>query len=389
MRLKPRYFMPDTDTMLSPVAPSMLTSFYEPPLDFVWSDLGQVATIAAESTADARMIKGLAWYEGVLWLGYGDYSGNTGPCNAIYWDGAAYQTAYSNFATEAFWTMRAARGDLFCPAIDPRVQYASDYLRCDGLVCTDAVNDPPKNIHAFDIASHPNGSTLVLVGATGVTPASAIWASTDDGATWTLVDSDTAYDRCYGIGYLNGFFWTMKSDLQTAVTSNALKSADGITWSDAGFKLAANSTFNHFPVLFNGKLVHNTQDPQSGAGFIRAFDGTQVASSPGIPNLSGGAGADTYYGPCVGDGYLWVLRAGATGPGQVVWRTADLSTWTTPGTFTPGTGRSIEVHDGAIYIGTSNSRVYRTTYGDPAGVVWVDGHGSQWIGHDGDTWISS
>jgi len=78
-------------------------------------------SVQAESLASARYIKDLAIDDGRLYLGYGNYTANTGPTDVAYVNLSTRATGVAVTApTEEINTYRSFRGNLYAPWIDPR-----------------------------------------------------------------------------------------------------------------------------------------------------------------------------------------------------------------------------------------------------------------------------
>jgi hypothetical protein len=339
-----------------------------------WRDLGQDATIAAESTALAQSIGCLTPYDGKIYLGYGDSQNDTGPTSVrSYEPGVGFATEVSNVATEAMRTNRVVDGDLWMLSNDARGSNNTnpDYVHFDGSTWTTVDDDDIWAAHVYDICDF--GGDLFLAGSacnsggaacvpgTHSTPA-AVWRSTDGGSTWAQVLSVSGRHRAYFIFPLNGYVWVQTIYLASganALDSVARRSSNGTSWSNSSVNLLPqNEGCGWKPYVIGSQAAYLTK-PGTGEdhstftiinnadNYLTVFDGsTTVTEKTAI---------GTVYDHHFDGTTLYVLTQA-----QEILTTTDLSTFTEVTDDAPAAGRSICVDDeGVIYVGTTDSHLWK------------------------------
>jgi Ca2+-binding RTX toxin-like protein len=298
-----------------------------------------------QPTSRGRTINFLKHWNGAIYAGYGDYGTNTGPI-AI----TPFAVSTNQFAAQpAFWAdseelqvFRALNGNLYAPSIDPRVGFGDDYFETP-LAGPWTSRDVVESFHVYDMAAG-TGSDFWMVGSAGDN--AVAWRSLDGGVTWS--PALTVPPRNSGVGDFARFYFA-------GVYQNALyvqaadyyggkhptsKVFDGTGWSD-GPDLLPQGGYGYDTELFDGQLVYLSS--QSSLSSLLSFDGTEVRSTGRVfHNYS--VDGDTLYG--LGEN------------GQVL-TTTNLTRWTTLNALAPETARSIVVIDGVIYVGTTDSRIYK------------------------------
>lgn len=291
----------------------------------------------AQPTSTGRQLLDLQAFEGRIYAGYGDYSANTGPITiASFTPGEVSFAAEAVSDTEAIYNYRPVNGQLLAPATDPKI--AADFAA--GGPWTDRA--VVGAWHAFDMATL-TGSDLWLVGSHGLD--AVAWHSLDGGETW--VESlrvppamGGGYARFYFAGVLGDRLYVQAHDANTGAQPSSMV-FDGLAWT-AGPALVSGSEPGWRPVEFNGSLVFHTW----GHGFaaaIKKFDGRRTTS------------ISTGYDLTVADGNVYVL-----GHDGSVRKSADLRRWKTVAQA-PASGRSLEVLDGTLYVGTANGELLVAT----------------------------
>jgi Ca2+-binding RTX toxin-like protein len=323
-----------------------------------------------QPTDRGRMLNFLRHWNGAIYAGYGDYGANTGPI-AI----TPFALSTNQFpAQPAFWAdseelqvFRALNGSLHAPSIDPDIDddYSTTPLTGSwtGLDVVDA-------FHVYDMAAGTGGE-LWMVGSAGDN--AVAWRSLDGGATWST--ALTVPPRNSGVGDFARFYFA--GAYQNALYVQAADSGgkhptskvfDGSGWSN-GPDLLPQGGYGYDTELFDGQLVYLSS--QSSLSSLLSFDGTEVRSTGRVfHNYS--VDGDTLYG--LGEN------------GQIL-RTTNLRRWTTLNALAPETARSIVVIDGVIYVGTTDSRIYKLSRpstvsgaasvacnGKPATVVGTNGN---------------
>jgi hypothetical protein len=301
---------------------------------------------AGQPTEIGRTLATLVAWDGRLYGGYGDINANAGPIAVISFDprkGAFAREWASD--TEAIFTYRPIAGRLFAPATDPRA--AADY----------AVGPPWKDerpigcTHAYDMATL-TGDDLWLVGSAGVD--AVAWRSLDAGRSWReslrvtpAGEPGEDYSRFHFAGVLGRSLYVQASDYHHG-PKPASSVFDGRRWSSGPNLLPAPAVRGWHAVGFANRLVYQSdQTVAAGVSQLLAFDGRRVS----LPL------AEAIHDFTTDRGSLLAL----TTQGEVL-RTRDLARWQRVATAPPGS-RSIGALGGAIYVGTTDSRLYRSRPG--------------------------
>jgi hypothetical protein len=306
----------------------------------------QVAThpqASLQSTATGKTLITLQLWKGKLYSGYGDYTANTGPIALTTFDGTRFASAPELRAdTEAIWTFRVIADRLYAPSIDPRV--SSDFAVGTGAGGGASWSNPTvvRSTHAFDIVTL-TGSDLWIVGSDGYD--AAAWRSLDGGATWqevlTVPSISGIFDdfaRFYGAAVYQGKLYLQAKDYYGAVHPTS-KVFDGTGWTN-GPNLG---TFNHAEVFAGKLLYHGGLHAGWSSNYLKAFNGVSsqvVLSSP------------IYDYKIVGND-LYTL-----GSDGRIRKSQDLLTWTSVAKA-PNNARSIAVFNGSVYVGGTDSSLYK------------------------------
>jgi len=109
------------------------------------------------------------------------------------------------------------------------------------------------------VAHCPNTNTwLLITGETTVTPACAVFRSTDDGVTWTQVAGLTT--ACIRNPVAFGPLWIAMAQLASTVHEVVYSIDDGATWQRAGVRLPGGSQPNGVARGGGGALIHTQSD---------------------------------------------------------------------------------------------------------------------------------
>lgn len=314
----------------------------------VFSDFVFHPSIAAQPES-GRWIKDLAIKGNDLYMGYGDYSGNTGPIDIATADlstGATSVKATAN--TEEINTYRKYNGYLYAPWIDTK-GVSGIYSSNRSGVWTD-YGTAVETEHVFDIAVLPNG-VKVAVGSSNNLARTAYlgataWVSYDKGQTWRVEMTDltnshhttvTGYERYYWVAVINGKAY-MQARAITSIYGQAefpIRVFDGNRWSSINKSADCFSTYAHEVEVYNnraycgnGTVFNGKRGTSNGAisattdfyqfnGVLYALQGgkimqlygnqwVQIATAPN-DRAASIAVTDTYL--YVGDGYGHVSRA--------------------------------------------------------------------------------
>jgi hypothetical protein len=308
----------------------------EAPATFIY--LGTNPFAVAQSTPVGRRLHALEGWRNELYMGYGDYHENTGPVEiSVYDPGPGTFSSKLRFPSEAVMVYRAIGERLYAPAIDPLGS---------GQSASVAIGEPDGRwwnnasvfvTHAFDVATL-DGTDLWLVGSQG-TRAVAL-RSTDGGLSWVtglaLPPRSGRRDDFARFYFAFAYGGRLVVQAEDAVGGSHPRST---LFTDAGWidgpDLEPFGRAACKPLPFAGKIVYR------GRAGLMAYDGASIERvGPDALDIAVDAGA------------LYALADGE------VRRTTDLSTWTI--VAPPPTGaRSIGVLHGWLYLGTSDSALYR------------------------------
>ncbi len=310
-----------------------------------------------QPTLTGRTLNFLRHWNGAIYAGYGDYRTNTGPI-AI----SPFALSTGRFAAKpALWAnseqlsvFRALNGNLYAPSIDPEV--ADDYSETPPAGPWTGL-DVVESTHVYDMAARPRGE-LWMVGSVGYD--AVAWRSLDGGVTWSSVLTvppriGGEFARFYFAGVQRNALYVQAVDASGGRHPTS-KVFDGDGWSD-GPDLLPRGGDGYDPESFGGRLVYLAQRPLS--SFL-SFDGASVTNS-GQVFYNYSVDGDTLYG---------------LGENGRILKTTDLRRWTELGAAAPAEARSIVVIDGVIYLGTTDSRLYRlspTCGGRSATIVGTNG----------------
>lgn len=327
---------------------------------------------SAQPTATGKTIATLKAWNGRLYAGFGDYGANTGPITVNAFDGVNFASTLPrdqlpscengiaspqacNSDTEALYLYHAFPRGLYASSVDPRGTNPNYVFGTPSGLGSATWQDPPGFAeHAFDVATL-TGSDLWVVGSKyGTGTEAAAWRSVDGGATWQeslalgpndpnltcTATNGIAYAnmaRFYGAGVYDGKLYVTATDCNGGAHP-ASKVFDGTSWSDGPYL----PTFNHAET-FAGKMVFvGSMHSGVGAGPLETFDGNTVTNV--------GLGGITDY--TIDGDTIYTVGGGK------VQKSTDLVNWTVVGAA-PSVARSIAVMNGYIYLGGTDSAIYR------------------------------
>lgn len=203
----------------------------EPDALAVVSSFGRHPSIAAQPST-GRVPLDAVLYDGKVFVGYGDWTENTGPIDIVYLDTATglHGTALEDAPTEAIGCFRTIGGKLFTPWTDshvsmPYLGYSTDF----GGVWRNVDNGKTGALHLFDAASYTGdpGTDLYLCGSDIIDGQGhgIVYHTINAGATWTLAfdqGSPGGYARIYSIVKYGTSLWAV---------GNATYRFNGAAWS--------------------------------------------------------------------------------------------------------------------------------------------------------------
>ena len=318
---------------------------------------------AAQPTSTGRVLATLKPFNGKIYAGFGDYGANTGRIGVRPFDPAtgAFGNRLLNSGTEAIYLYREIGGELYAPHTDPLAGESSGgYARGTVSGNTETWIDrfPVTAVHMYDITSYGGG--LWMVGSQGNN--AAVWRSTDAGASWqtslTAAPTTSSFIRYYGVAPYAGKLYVQRHEANA--TSDVF---DGAGWT-AGPNLLPGGGYMWHPETFAGQLVYMTT--HAGIGFSRlyAFDGATARVALQLPPSGDGGGGNS--GGSTGGGAPNGVRdfvvhgdtVFALGSDQRIHTSTDLVTWNIFATAPPE-ARSLTILDDQLYLGGSNSALYR------------------------------
>jgi len=148
-------------------------------------------SVIGRPTADmqeaARGINELSLYQNRLYIGYGDWSKNTGPTDVIYYDSDT-KTFVTEFTVdeEAIVRYRQYGERLFLPGVDSKESWDLGNLYVRNEAGWRKLRSVPRGVHVLDFAVYRE-RWYAATGSyawEGGPAVGAVHSSTDDGATW-------------------------------------------------------------------------------------------------------------------------------------------------------------------------------------------------------------
>jgi Ca2+-binding RTX toxin-like protein len=303
--------------------------------------IGTHPQASQQPTDRGKTLNFLRYWNGAIYAGYGDYDANTGPI-AI----TPFALSTDQFAAQpALWAdseelqvFRSLNGNLYAPSIDPRT--ADDYSETPlagpwrGRNVVDA-------LHIYDMATRTGGE-LWMVGSAGDN--AVAWRSLDEGVTWSIAlavppRQSADFARFYFAGVHQNTLYVQAVD-NGGGKHPASEVFDGSDWSD-GPDLLPQGGYGYDTEQFDGGLLYLSR--QSSPSSLLSFDGAEVTNS-----------GQVFYNYSADGGKLYGL-----GENGQIRKTNDLTSWVELEPAAPPSARSIVVIDGVIYVGTTDSRLYR------------------------------
>ncbi len=310
--------------------------------------------ITQPETTSGRQLKSLAAWNGKIYAGYGDYNSNTGPVYLT-----PYDPATNSFAatpehaadTESIEVWKQIGNKMFALHVDPKSHWGAAYSVSEGSTSSAATtwtnNMPPTMTHVFGIANL-SATDIYISGSkdngSAENEEAKVFRSTDGGATWNeslSIPNRGGYNRMYFVGTVGGQVYAQNYSTSDFAGSNPQVAAwvfNGSSWSKT--TALTSSGILSKAGEFNGKML------AMWGGSLVSFDGrstTTVRSSVKDYKVHS-------------DGYVYAL---STVNSQVlVVRSKDLVTWEQI-TVAPATARSLALLGTTIYVGTSDSELYK------------------------------
>jgi len=322
----------------------------------------------AQPSMTGMTIATLQPFNGRIYIGYGDYSSDSGPIEVVAIDPETDTLSESqlSFASEAIFVFRQIGDRLYATDIDPRRTreggYAMGVAGEDGDEWSD--HKVVRSTHIFDIASF-DGTDLWLFGSLGST--ATAWHSVDGGDTWTVALSvptlsGEGFSRMYSAFTLGGKLYTQVVDYPDSDQPTSLV-YDGEGWNPAPRFLPETviyiEAFPWKPVQVGDKVLY--MDDHTGVTQFMArlyrFDGEKAEYAFGAQEYETGSLRDYFFDFTVSDGTAYALNRM-----QEVWSSTDLVEWTHEATLkldATEIATSIAVVGDDLYFGTHRSSIYK------------------------------
>ncbi|MBI2931209.1 MAG: hypothetical protein HYY16_06130 [Planctomycetes bacterium] len=302
--------------------------------------VGEHPSARTQTTAEGRRLQGALGYDNHVYWGYGDWTENTGPIR-IYGLDPLTGTFAEEFtaSTENLSVFRIlSDGVLYALHTDPRG--SSDVFLSRKMGGTWAGLRLGQSVyHAFDIVEF-QGKTYVVGSAP---PYDAmVWEIAEDGRGVLVHRQPNGY-RYYLAGVLNGKLYVTGTGPWTS--SEYVSSVfDGSAWA-AGPRMTPAGGVPWKAGAFAGNLVY-LAGPTGQRSSLYVFDGT-TATRLDRPDVTDYA--------IRGEELLLLFYDGR------VEKTRDLQQWETVSTSGPAGSTCMAVLDDRLYVGTEDSKVYRST----------------------------
>lgn len=313
-------------------------------------------------------LKSIAIHDGKLYAGYGDWYNNSdsagpsaGRTAVLPFDlsSGTWETANEIFTgSEANDTIRALNGHLYLPTTDPSSFGIGGYATNDSGVWQNHFS-LPEATHVFDIAS-PRTNELWLFGSMA-NPAgggmAAAWRSLDNGTTWQMVKQDGSDPPTSGAGY-EGYYWGASLNHKVFMQARDINpqtpfhrfDIDTGQWSTIPESNGRCFGYISSVVVFMNKVVCSS-------GLIGehletvAFDENGVFTSTHLP-MPRTTHAKSIF---TDQTNLYTLDGN-----NVLYRTNDLTNWSSAPLPPTIPISSFTVNDGKLYAGDQMARIYES-----------------------------
>lgn len=259
--------------------------------------LGTHIHAALQPTAWGRRLQEMAIFDGIAFVGYGDWNANSGRIWAGGWHIANAAFTYeAQLDTENTWLHRVVNGRLVVPFIDPRSNSGDFARRSAGssVWTTTAIDNivPLTNagsLHSFDVASF-DGTDLWVVGARSGSNVGSVWRSpSGNGGDWVEVLTFPPpvgwnFARYNHIVHYNGRIYVSGYYFSGGPTTPIPGQAwNGVAWVAAPEYTLVGGVhqYGHRPLLFDGWVVRLRAWPAPYTPYpMYFFDGTANTVGP-------------------------------------------------------------------------------------------------------------
>lgn len=331
-----------------------------------FTNLGTLTQAAAQSSSEGKKLNTMTVFNGKVYAAYGDMGTNTGEItiNPLDTSSGSFDGPVIDVPSEQLDNFKVINNKLYTTTIDPTCSYTCPagfavYSEEDGW----EIKTPINAEHIFDIETL-TGTDIWLFGSSGGDTATA-WRSVDGGNNFTVVRSYASNpgvnntERYYWGKSLNGKMY-FQSDLLGVTSPLQIYNASTNTWSEGPTTGVCTSVKNDIlaapnPVNFANKIICPSSDG------IELFDGinlTTKRSNFSFPNQM--PACNTVSGDfTVYKNMLYVL----CGNNRNILKTSpEMRNWVNIGTAPTG-AKSIAIDETnqMIYVGTSDSKIYRSS----------------------------
>lgn len=325
-----------------------------------------------QPTLWGKSLHTLHLHNGQLYIGYGDYSANTGPIAIRSYNRSTgrFSLPRLNARTEAISQWRSINGQIFGLLTDANFGpsqggYISGarYVwgkRTEGW--SETLVGPA--IHSYDIASYNNALFLAGAGSPTASGYAGLFKSPDGGTTWNL-DFELpppvgGYGRFYGLHGLGESLYAFATQVAADATATLVVYQNhGGAWSSQPILSQATEQGSVMTDLVSlaGVIIGRNNHAGLALGRMHAFDGSTLREV--IPRNRKGEPVATY-DHTVANGALYALTSDFR-----ITKTTDLMNWTDVVTGVTSNARSLAVVDDCeVYVGGANAGLYR--YGSAA-----------------------
>jgi hypothetical protein len=189
----------------------------------------------SEKAIYGRNVWDMQLFNGRIYMGHGDTSGNAGPIPICSYNPSSQ--SFTNEYTapeEQIGPFRVIDGQLYTPGNDAREGWdLGSFYKLDpnGWVQKRTI---PNALHVYDVAVH-NGIMFAAIGTDSTTQVPKIMMSRDMGQTWTSASTESG--RSYNFFQLGGEIYavTYLSNLENPSWNNVVSRFDGTHFVDAPF----------------------------------------------------------------------------------------------------------------------------------------------------------
>ena len=322
------------------VLPSVRT--LSPPDRTKWQDLGEVETIANTNRPPiSRVIIQLQPYGHRIFLGYGEWDYGLDYCDLIAWntEAQAFEQMAVDVATDAFWTLRVVNNELWALVTDPSVGTDPDAAVFDGQITSLVNSSFLTPWHLFEILEWHGAIFLAGANRAGDESTGCVWSSADGGKSWGIALETSTSIRIHGLFPLDDLLYAVGLQGETWTTK------DGSSWITAPMNLLPRGSICVRPIVFADQAFYLNGWSPYGPQDLCAFDG-EVARL-----LSDVGGVFDVYAE---GSTSMVLTAD-----QRILQSVDLVAWDVTAADVPPTGRSLCTLNSSLYVGTTDSHLWR------------------------------